>query len=90
MPHAKFLIQHEREVFEELVDVSHLHSFTTDVLIHHGYAQDNRIHVPILDAEANVTYYCVCKLEHKSRFKNFLVSLKKDTNFNERLFHYNL
>ncbi|MBR2214657.1 MAG: LysR family transcriptional regulator [Selenomonadaceae bacterium] len=77
MPRAKFLMQHEREVFKELADVSALPSFTTDVLIHHGYAQKNRIHVPILDVEANVTYYIVCQKEQQARFQQFFDALAK-------------
>lgn len=78
MPHATFLMQHERHTFEELVNVSTLPSFTTDVFIRQGYAPKSRIAVPILDKEANATYYCVCKQEAVSQLGDFFASLPAD------------
>ena len=78
MPHAKFLMQHERQVFTELVNVSAFPSFTTDVFIRQGYAREHRVAVPILDEEADVTYYCVCKEGERKRFQRFFEDLPED------------
>ena len=74
-PNAKFLMQSERDVFKELVEVSPFLSFTTDVLIKTGLAQKNCVYKPVLNAEANVTYYCVCKVEQKNCFDNLFAKL---------------
>lgn len=78
IPHAKFLMQHERHVFDELVNVSDLPSFTTDVFIRQGYSQDNRVIIPILDEEAHATYYCVCKKQEEKRFRRFFADFPED------------
>lgn len=78
MPHATFLTQYERHIFEELVNISDLPSFVTDVVSKHGYVHKNRIRIPILDEEADTTYYCVCKQEAKSQLDDFLASLPAD------------
>lgn len=69
MPHAKFLMQNERDVFLELVEASALPSFTTDVKIKCGQSRPNRINVLILDSEASVTYYLTCKTADKKFFQ---------------------
>ena len=47
--------------FNELVQFSALPSFTTDVALRREGSPKNRINIPILDEEANVTYYCLCR-----------------------------
>ena len=77
-PHAKFLLQNEREVFTELVNSSVFLSFTTDFFIDNGRAQKNCLYKPIFDKEADITYYCVCKIKNVNRFK-FLFKFLKST-----------
>ncbi len=89
IPRAKFLMQQERDVFEELVNVSEFPSFTTDVFIKAGYAK-NRAYVPILDAEAGVTYYCVCLKEQKPRFQKFFNALPEKSTWNPLATVYSL
>ncbi len=84
-PNAKFLMQSERDVFKELVEVSPFLSFTTDVLIKTGHAQKNCIYKPILNTEANVTYYCACKSNQKNRFKNLFAKLPAKNSTNQKL-----
>ena len=60
MPDTRFLEQ-EDVAFEELVKSSALPSFTTDVALKRFGNPTNRVNVPILDEEANVTYYCLYK-----------------------------
>lgn len=84
-PNAKFLMQSERDVFKELVEVSPFLSFTTDVLIKTGHAQKNCIYKPILNTEANVIYYCVCKSNQKNRFKNLFTKLPSKNSPNQKL-----
>lgn len=69
MPHAKFLMQNERDVFLELVEASALPSFTSDITIKHSQSRPNRINVLLRDSEASVTYYLICKKSDKKFFQ---------------------
>lgn len=60
MPDTRFLEQ-EDVAFNELVQFSALPSFTTDVALRREGSPKNRINIPILDEEANVTYYYLCR-----------------------------
>lgn len=57
MPDTHFLIQEDVSAFDELVKASALPSFTSDLVIRREGEVPNRVKVPILDEEANVTYY---------------------------------
>ena len=72
MPSARFLVQQEYDVLGELVANSAFPSFTTDYIRKRNEDTTGRIAVPILDDEANVTYYCCCLKSEKSRFKTLL------------------
>ncbi len=76
-PHAKFLTQNDSEIFEELANASEFPSFITDIFINAGMSRKNRVNIPILDAEASVNYYLVCKLKNLPRFQDFFYSLDK-------------
>ena len=54
MPSSKFLVQPDAAVFEELVKASSLPCFATDF---GQQAYPNRIHIPLSDEEAHVTFY---------------------------------
>ena len=72
MPSARFLVQQEYDVLGELVANSAFPSFTTDYIRKRNEDTTGRIAVPILDDEANVTYYCCCLKSEKARFKTLL------------------
>ena len=74
MPDTHFLEQ-EDAAFEELVKFSALPSFVTDVALRRGGGTTNRINVPILDEEANVTYYCLCKPSAQTDLSAFFKTL---------------
>lgn len=60
MPASKFLVQADTSVFDELVCASSLPCFTTD----YGHLQDgypNRIHIPLTDDDAHITFYIAKK-----------------------------
>lgn len=69
MPSARFLLQQDMDVLGELVANSAFPSFTTDYVMQHGGAVTDRIVIPILDAEASVTYHCTCLQAEKARFR---------------------
>ncbi|MGI6010835.1 MAG: LysR family transcriptional regulator [Ruminococcus sp.] len=72
MPDTHFLVQEEISAFDELVKASALPCFTSDLVTHREGEVPNRIKVPILDDEANVTYYCLWKKESKKLLQPFL------------------
>lgn len=70
MPDTRFLEQ-EDVAFEELVKSSALPSFATDVALRREGNPVNRVNVPILDEEANVTYYCLCQTHGRNDLSGF-------------------
>jgi len=60
MPSSHFLVQDQQFSFEALVKNSALPSFTSDLAIKRYGKDANRVLVPILDPEANVSYYIMC------------------------------
>ena len=74
MPDTRFLEQ-EDIAFNELVKSSALPSFTTDVAFHREGNPVNRVNIPILDEEANVTYYCLYKPYGRNDLSAFLKTL---------------
>lgn len=68
MPNARFLLQQDMDVLDELVGNSALPAFTTDYVMNRTQTTPDRIAIPILDEEANVTYYCTCLKSEKARF----------------------
>ena len=85
-PKAKFLIQSERETFKELVDSATFLSFSTNFFINNGYSQKNYLYKPVLNAEADVTYYCTCNFSQKDRF-NFLFDTFSSNFKSQKSFH---
>ena len=67
MPASKFLVQTDVDAFEELVKASSLPCFSTDYRrqLYADWGQmplthyDGRINIPLIDSEANVTFYLV-------------------------------
>ena len=74
MPDTRFLEQ-EDVAFNELVKFSALPSFTTDVALRREGAAPNRINIPILDEEANVTYYCLYKPDGHNDLSGFIKAI---------------
>ena len=70
IPHHRFILQDDFHTFGELAYASSLPVFTTDYWINRReYASDGRVLLPILDPEADVTYYLTCLNSEKRRFK---------------------
>lgn len=67
MPSSRFLVQDERFSFEQLVKNSALPSFTSNLAIKRYGTVANRVIVPILDPEANVSYYFMCLSKTKNK-----------------------
>ena len=68
MPKARFLLQNNRETFYELIASQAFPFFTTDLVMQTQSKYSTHNVIPILDKEANATYYAVCKKEDKEKF----------------------
>lgn len=83
MPHSRFLFQSDRFSFNQLVRSSVLPCFTTDLSMKRNTTDyTGRVNIPILDPEANVTYYCHLLRSQAERFQAFLQDMRsreKDT-----------
>lgn len=75
MPDTRFLVQEEDFAFDELVRASALPCFASDLVTKREGAMPNRVMVPILDPEANVTFYCLCQEKDRQRFSRFFSKL---------------
>lgn len=75
MPHTKFLIQQDRSVFYDLIELSTLPSFTSDYMMNLEGKRENRKIIPINDKEAHATFYCWYLKENEKKFKSFLYHL---------------
>lgn len=78
MPDTRFLEQ-EDVAFNELVQFSALPSFTTDVALRREESPKNRINIPILDEEANVTSYCLCRPAAGTDLRSFFRGIGGDS-----------
>lgn len=76
MPHTKFILQNERFTFDQLVKVSALPSFTSNLVIKHEGDVPNRVTIPILDSDAKTTYYCICLADNKRKMADFFRAFK--------------
>lgn len=61
MPDSKFLIQTDKEAFEDLVQASVLPSFTSNQAIKEFVQPEDRIPIPISDPEVHITFYVISK-----------------------------
>lgn len=77
MPASHFIVQNEQFSFEELVKNSALPAFASNLTLKDYDEAPNRISIPILDAEANATYYCVCLQKTKKEMENVIKEIEK-------------
>lgn len=75
MPHTKFLIQQDRSVFYDLVELSFLPSFTSDFMMNLEGKRKNRKIIPIADSKAHATFYCWYLKENEYKLKSLLYNL---------------
>ena len=76
MPHAHFVLQDDFRTFMELVKMSGMVSFTTDVIMRTDGLPEGHTAVPIRDAEVSVTYYLIFRRENGRRLEPLFAALK--------------
>lgn len=75
MPHTKFIIQNDRSIFYDLVELSSLPSFTSDYVMKTETMPQNRCIIPIVDKDAQATFYCWYLKENEIKLKSLLYNL---------------
>lgn len=68
IPHSMLLFQDDEYILEELIKSSTLPSFRTNISLLRYQDDEKRTYIPIIDKEANVTFYGVYKKENKKYF----------------------
>lgn len=72
MPNTRFIAQTDRLAFEALINASTLPCFATDFGLREYNYPDNRVFIPIIDEEVNVTFYIAMKNSNKEKFLKIL------------------
>lgn len=80
MPNTQFLVQQDRAVFFELLELSGLVSFTSSFTMKSEGIPEHRCIVPISDPKASVTYYVWYSRAQTTRLTGFLKRLEKALN----------
>lgn len=77
LPNAHFLMMNEWDAFGEVAGTGAFPSFITDAHMERDGVPQNRVVIPIIDEQAEATYYCVCRAENKDKYRQVLDALKK-------------
>ena len=77
IPNGKYLPQHERNAFDELVGATDFLCFSSDRMRKAGYIRDDRVIVPITDDAAKATYYIACLDRKKKEYSAFFSSVRE-------------
>ena len=77
MPASRFLLQDSSEALAEVADSSSLPTFATNFSMDCGYTHQDRTAVPFTDAEAQATYWFVCKEAGRGRFGRLFAELER-------------
>lgn len=77
LPNAHFLMMDEWDAFGEVAGTGAFPSFVTDVHMERDGVPPNRVVLPILDEQAEATYYCVCRAENKDKYRQIFRALEK-------------
>ena len=81
-PNANFLIQHDNNTFNTLLNTTSFPSFATNKSLNiYGRNQNNyKVLIPILDKEATVDYYSVILRKNQKKFSNLFNFIKNKEN----------
>ena len=72
MKDVRFIVQNERDAFTELIHVSAIPNFTTNLTDVIFPFPPGRVDIPILDPEAEITFYLCIKKKDKRLLENIL------------------
>ena len=79
LPNAHFLMMDEWDAFGEVAGTGAFPSFVTDAHMERDGVPQGRVVIPILDEQAEATYYCVCKAKDRDKYRQIFKALGKTT-----------
>lgn len=79
MPNMNFLVQNDRIIFQELAEMQNLLHFCSNFTLEREDNFKNNISIPIVDKEAKMTFYCVCKKNIKNKIEKIFDSFCKNS-----------
>lgn len=81
-PNANFLIQHDNNTFNTLLNTTSFPSFATNksITLYRRIQSDYKVMIPILDKEATVDYYSVILKKNHKKFSNLFDFIKNKEN----------
>lgn len=77
LPNAHFLMMNEWDAFGEVAGTGAFPSFATDAHMERDGVPQNRAVIPIIDEQAEATYYCVCSAEDRDKYRQVFKALEK-------------
>lgn len=77
LPNAHFLVMSEWDAFGEVAGTGAFPSFISDIHMAREGVPAGRVVIRILDDRAEATYYCVCRAEHRDRYRRLFQSLDR-------------
>lgn len=75
LPNAHFLMMNEWDAFGEVAGTGAFPSFITDAHMERSGIPPNRVVIPIIDEQAEATYYCVCRAEDRDAYRPIFKAL---------------
>ncbi len=75
LPNAHFLMMSEWDAFGEVAGTGAFPSFTTDAHMERNGVPQHHAVIPIIDAQAETTYYCVCEAENRNKYNTIFRAL---------------
>lgn len=78
-PHTHYLLQVQREAFQELARNSGYPSFSSSYYLNRGEKLPGQINIPIADPECHVDYYLVCLKKDQHRFEPLFAEVNEKT-----------
>lgn len=74
LPHSRFISQRKLGDFQELIELSSLPTFTTDVLMERFPIPKGRVLLPLLDEELNLTLHLCMLSKNCGRFEKLIAA----------------
>ncbi len=80
LTNSHFLMMDEMSVMGEAISTGAFPSFTSNIMMKENDVPNTHKTIPIVDEEAQASYYCVCKPENKKRFSSLFHEISQIDN----------
>ena len=79
MPNMNFLVQSDRIIYQELAEMQNLLHFRSNFTLEREDNFKNNISILIVDKEAKMTFYCICKKSIKNEIEKIFDSFNRNS-----------